>query len=647
LLTSVENDSSIIHRLANWRMEAIQWGSDPDNYLLFGIRAMETGHPSLAYEILKEGLTCNPKHPELTYRVALALARCHTTQTAADMINQLLEELDKSDPITCDVYSLAGRLAKDRWEMSSDPTEKMRLAWESTANYKCAYKLSNDYYPGINAATMSIITEDTLFGIELAKKIKKQCLKELSKKGASDYWLTATLGEACLLLNQQEEASDWYQNTTTLIKKDYGNLAAIRRQVKILSNVIAVDNAILKILKIPNVIAFTGHMIDSPDREKQRFTLAMELPAKQAISDALDRIGAEFGYCSAACGADILFIEAMLQRDSEVQVILPFKKEDFIATSVAFSGGNWLERFNKILKQVKHVHYATEEGYQNDDILFEYCASLMSGMSILRADLLETEPILLAVLDPSSDNKVGGTNKTVSNWGKYGYKSEIINLHNIKPSSSYNLSSNIDNNKHQEAKGIKRNSNAKPLHRISRKIKTMLFADVVGFSKLGEEETPNFFVNFLNEVASIINSHTILPAFCNTWGDGLFLVYDDIVVAADVALRLRDTIREKDWENEGLPKDTNIRIGMHAGPVYAADDPIIKKINFYGSHVNRAARIEPITTPGSIFISEQTACLLTLTNNKNFIYDYLGPIDLAKKYGTGVLYRLRRKNEIE
>ena len=175
----------------------------------------------------------------------------------------------------------------------------------------------------------------------------------------------------------------------------------------------------------------------------------------------------------------------------------------------------------------------------------------------------------------------------------------------------------------------------------------MLFADVVGFSKLGEEATPNFFVNFLNAIARIINSQSIQPAFCNTWGDGLFLVYDDIEVAVDVALRLRDKIREKDWEKEGLPKDTNIRIGMHAGPVYAAIDPIIKKINFYGSHVNRAARIEPVATPGSVFISEQTACLLTLTNNKNFICDYLGPIDLAKKYGTGVLYRLRRNNEIE
>jgi len=228
------------------------------------------------------------------------------------------------------------------------------------------------------------------------------------------------------------------------------------------------------------------------------------------------------------------------------------------------------------------------------------------------------------------------------NWQKRNYKTEIIDLNKIKSESfkkdntvSKTFSIQVDNNDHNLS------------HQISRKIRTMLFADVVGFSKLGEEEAPNFFVNFLNEIAEKIHNHIKPPLFCNTWGDGLFLVYDDIEVAAGVALELRDAIREKDWTTVGLQKDTNIRIGMHAGPVYPANDPIINKNNFYGSHVNRAARIEPVTTPGSIFISEQTACLLTLTNNENFICDYIGPIALAKKYGTEVLYRLRWRGDIE
>ena len=45
----------------------------------------------------------------------------------------------------------------------------------------------------------------------------------------------------------------------------------------------------------------------------------------------------------------------------------------------------------------------------------------------------------------------------------------------------------------------------------------------------------------------------------------------------------------------------DVRISLHAGPVYEEFDPILKKRNFFGSHVNQAAQIEPIVLPGSVF----------------------------------------------
>jgi class 3 adenylate cyclase/tetratricopeptide (TPR) repeat protein len=644
-LNNQSTQSSISDRLANWKQEASHWGSDPDDYLLFGNRAMETGQPSISYEIFKAGLIQNPSHPELTYRAALALARCHSTLTAAIMLKQLLDDLSESDPIIVDVYSLAGRLAKDQWALTLNAKDKTRLAKESTAYYKRAYKISSDYYPGINAATMSMVASDESFGKELAAKIKTQCIEGVATNGSNDYWLTATLGEACLLLGEQEESAKWYQQATDAIKQDYGNLAAIRRQVKLLTEIIPVDDAIIKLLEIPTVVVFTGNMIDAPDREVARFTPGMEVPVKQAIVDAVDRLDAGFAYCSAACGADILFIEAMLERGAEVHVILPFKKEDFIMTSVAFAGDEWVKRFNDVIERVEYITYATDEGFLNDDILFEYCASLMSGMAILRAEQLETEPVLLAALDSSDEIKPGGTSANVLNWKKSGNKTEIIELNKLK-GVHYETDALTTEKNNIDVNGNEINNTALS-HTISRNIKTMLFADVVGFSKLGEEEAPSFFVNFLEEIAHIIHSHTVPPTFCNTWGDGIFLVYDEIEVAADIALYIRDKVKQKNWQDVGLPEETNIRIGLHTGPVYSATDPIIKKENFYGTHVNRAARIEPITTPGSVFISEQAASILTVTNNDEFICGYLGSLDLAKKYGTGVIYRLRRKGEIE
>ena len=65
-----------------------------------------------------------------------------------------------------------------------------------------------------------------------------------------------------------------------------------------------------------------------------------------------------------------------------------------------------------------------------------------------------------------------------------------------------------------------------------------------------------------------------------------------------------------DFKSVGLPPDTTVRVGLHAGPVFSQHDPIIERVNFFGSHVNRAARIEPVTTPGCVFASEQFAALL-------------------------------------
>ena len=86
---------------------------------------------------------------------------------------------------------------------------------------------------------------------------------------------------------------------------------------------------------------------------------------------------------------------------------------------------------------------------------------------------------------------------------------------------------------------------------------------------------------------------------------------------------------------------------MHTGPVYCAEDPIIKKNNYFGTHVNIAARIEPVTMPGSIYLTEQSACILAVSTSPDFASDYLGMTELAKKYGSGSMYRLRRSSTPE
>ena len=120
--------------------------------------------------------------------------------------------------------------------------------------------------------------------------------------------------------------------------------------------------------------------------------------------------------------------------------------------------------------------------------------------------------------------------------------------------------------------------------------------------------------------------------------------------------RFRKSSATTDWTEYGLPREMSIRIGLHAGPVFAGIDPITGTLNYYGSHVNRAARIEPVTVPGNIYVSEQFAALLTAegevaaqdarragrTWHPAFACEYIGTLDLARDFGCLPTYHLRR-----
>jgi class 3 adenylate cyclase len=129
----------------------------------------------------------------------------------------------------------------------------------------------------------------------------------------------------------------------------------------------------------------------------------------------------------------------------------------------------------------------------------------------------------------------------------------------------------------------------------------MLFADVEGFSRLDESMTPYFVEKFLGGISEIIGRLTSTPAFVNTWGDSFFAVFDKLEDGLELALELRDYFSKGDWTELGMMEGMEVRISMHAGPAYEKFDPILGKLNFFGSHVNQAARIEPIVLPWFCF----------------------------------------------
>lgn len=187
-----------------------QWESRGDEqaigagwYLDLGARVLELGHPSLAYDILDCGLRYHPKHVALAYRAALSLARAGSFRSAAERVATILNELSPDEDLYEDTLSLAGRLAKDSYQRLTDLKLRKAAARESAQRYRSAFERTRDWFPGINAATMSVLAGELERGHAIAKEVLTTCSALVEGAGKNDYWLAATLGEANLLLKKK------------------------------------------------------------------------------------------------------------------------------------------------------------------------------------------------------------------------------------------------------------------------------------------------------------------------------------------------------------------------------------------------------------------------------------------------------------
>jgi hypothetical protein len=114
---------------------------------------------------------------------------------------------------------------------------------------------------------------------------------------------------------------------------------------------------------LKNVVLFSGHMIDAPDRKVPRFPPRKEPAAAAAITGVLSEIGAikgDLAICGGACGGDLLFAEACLERGMVIELYIPFDEPTFLANSVDFANAGWHNRFLAV-KSRAMLHVMPEE----------------------------------------------------------------------------------------------------------------------------------------------------------------------------------------------------------------------------------------------------------------------------------------------
>ena len=456
-------------------------------------------------------------------------------------------------------------------------------------------------------------------------------------------WELAALGEASLILRDQSQAGEWYARAAETGKKRFGDLHSSRRNARLILQHWNEDETwIEQYLCIPCVLVFAGHLIDQPDRPTPRFPGEFESAVAMEIQRKIDTLKPGFGFASAACGSDILFLEAMLDAGAEVSVVLPYNEADFVRDSVdVIPKSNWRVRFERVLTRSARVITASTQRIEIGGISYEFCSQLLLGLAAIRCRQLDSTLIPLAVWDEKPGDGPGGTASVIENWRRLGYKPEIINLEKIcrrrSPFIARRQRRPLQKSRRADSRIAQTSDES-----FGSRVVAILFADAVGFSKLVETEVPHFVQHFLGAIAKLSNRFAEAIIARNTWGDGLYFVFSDVDLAGNFALQLADLVTKQNWEEKGLPRRLNLRIALHAGPVYEFDDPITGNRTYSGTHVSRAARIEPIAPPSQVYASEAFAALSAAQRNLDFTCDYVGQTPMAKGYGTLPMYHVRR-----
>ena len=594
--------------------------------------AERRGELLAAFDLAGRGLEEHPTDVELRYRSVLALARAGSTAQAELRFAQL----DLASVASEDVAALAARIQKDR-ALAATGEDRFRRAGQAAAAYGTVRDRTGGYFPAINAATLTLVAGDA----DTSRALATEALVLVERTGETGYFAAATRAEARLLLGDTGGTRAALVRAAALADGDFGALSTTRRQLRTVCTELGIDPDILSPLSGPAVAHFCGHLMAAPGNDG-RFRSDDEERVAAEAARACDRQPIGFAYGSLASGGDILWAEALLARGAELHVVLPFAQKEFVRTSVSAAGGDWAPRFHRCLAAASSVRYATEDAYLGDDVLYAYGAALAMGLALLRARYLDADVFQLALWDGQEPTGPAGTAADVALWRTTGHDTVVV-APAARPTAAPTRPGMDKKNDTIKKPGSENDEKRDGAGRPHRVVRAMLMGDVRGFSKLTDDQLPAFTDVVLGSFARTLARYPGEVDYTNTWGDALFAVFTRPTVAAHCALDLQEVMGVLDLAGGGLPTDLSFRLSGHVGPVFPVTDPVLQSPSFMGSHVSRTARIEPVTPPGAVYVTEPFAAALELSGDDTVGCDYVGHLPAAKDYGRLRMYRIWRR----
>jgi adenylate cyclase len=156
---------------------------------------------------------------------------------------------------------------------------------------------------------------------------------------------------------------------------------------------------------------------------------------------------------------------------------------------------------------------------------------------------------------------------------------------------------------------------------------TIAFADLVGFTRLGEVVPPEELEGLAHRLADLAREVAVQPVrFIKTIGDEVMLVSPDPVALLDAVLDLVDATDDEDYPT--------LRVGVATGMA------VSRAGDWFGSPVNLASRVTGAARPGSILVAESAR--EAIGDDRRFTWSFAGGRHLKGIKSEVKVFRARR-----
>ncbi|KUI35672.1 cyclase [Mycobacterium sp. IS-1496] len=160
---------------------------------------------------------------------------------------------------------------------------------------------------------------------------------------------------------------------------------------------------------------------------------------------------------------------------------------------------------------------------------------------------------------------------------------------------------------------------------------SIMFADLVGFTRLGEAVPPEQLEQLARRLGDLARELAVAPVrFVKTIGDAVMLVSTDPAALLEAALALLDAATS----DADFPR---LRVGLAAGQA------VSRAGDWFGSPVNLASRVTGAARPGTVLVAESVR--EAIGDDERFSWSFAGARHLKGIKGETKMFRARRPTD--